>query len=481
MVFFALVTEKGNGHQYLEDVYAKGIRCFVVEEAVNLPEDACVLQVENSLEALQQLAKKHREQFAYPVVAITGSYGKTMAKEWLYSLLKDDYQIARSPKSYNSQLGVALSLLELTHEHNLAVIEVGISEPGEMEILEDIVDPTLGIFTGIGAAHQSNFESEKEHIKEKLRLFKHANFVFAQDKYASPFRRAKINVEFPSTVAKSLAALSSTPFKETLENCIECAIFLGRDPEDLGPLVKQLPTIASRMEILNGKNDNLLINDTYSLDLHALEQALNYLVAVKEKSKKIAVIDFSFSSSEEQQEVKEIVANYPLDEVYFIQTPTLPEALNGLSNAAILFKAKRKSTLRKEIEKLKEKKHDTWLEIDQSAIIDNLNYFKSKVDASTKILAMVKASSYGSGDVKMAHLLEKAGVDYLGVAYTDEGVDLRNSGIQSPIMVMNASESAFQEIIENELEPAIYDLSQLESFITSLIRMKKSEYRFTLK
>ncbi|SFT65283.1 UDP-N-acetylmuramoyl-tripeptide--D-alanyl-D-alanine ligase [Lishizhenia tianjinensis] len=481
LAFFALHSEKDNGHKYVLDAYEKGVRCFVVDERVELPDDACVLTVEDTLEALQQLAKKHREQFAYPVVAITGSYGKTMAKEWLYSLLKDDYQIVRSPKSYNSQIGVALSLLEMSHEHNLAIIEVGISEPDEMEILEDIVDPTLGIFTGIGAAHQENFESEKQHVKEKLKLFKHSNFVFAQEEYASPFRRAKINVEYPSTPAKELAKLAATPFKSTLENCLECALFLGRQPEDMEPILKQLPTVASRMEILIGKKDNVLINDTYSLDLHALEQAVNYLLSLKEKSQKIAVIDLTLSSEEEQRKIEQFIANYPIDKVYYIREEILPETLDLVENAAILFKAKRKSFIKKEIENFKEKKHDTWLEIDQSAILENINHFRSKLHPNTKLLCMVKASSYGSGDVKMAHLMESAGVDYLGVAYADEGVDLRKAGIQSPIMVMNASESAFQEIIKNELEPAIFDIPQLEAFIGSLIRFKKTNFPIHIK
>ncbi|MDX1444646.1 alanine racemase [Lishizhenia sp.] len=481
LAFFALHTTKDNGHVYIQDAYDKGVRCFVVQEDVDLPHDACVLKVEDTLEALQTLAKKHREQFSYPVIAITGSYGKTMAKEWLYSLLKDDYQIIRSPKSYNSQLGVALSLLEMSHEHNLAIIEVGISEPGEMEILEDIVDPTLGIFTGIGAAHQENFESEKQHVKEKLKLFKHANFVFAQEEYASPFRRSKINVEYPSQPAKALAAMAATPFKATLENCIECALFLGRQPEDMEPLVKQLPTVASRMEILVGKNDNLLINDTYSLDLHALEQALNYLLSIKEKKQKIAVIDLTLSSKDEQEKVVAFMDNFPLDEVYFLKDEIIPEALDNIKNAAILFKAKRRSFIKKEIENFKEKKHDTWLEIDQSAILENIQLFRSKLNNNTQLLCMVKASSYGSGDVKMAHLLESAGVDYLGVAYADEGVDLRKAGIQSPIMVMNTSESAFQEIIKHDLEPAIFDLPQLEAFIRSLIRFKKTNFPIHIK
>lgn len=481
LAFFALHTEKDNGHNYIQEAYNKGVRCFVVNQQVDLPKDACILTTENTLEALQTLAKKHREQFAYPVIAITGSYGKTMAKEWLYSLLKDEFQIVRSPKSYNSQLGVALSLLEMGNEHNLALIEVGISEPGEMEVLEDIVDPTLGVFTGLGAAHQENFESEKQHAKEKLKLFKHANFVFAQEEYASPFRRSKINVEYPSKATKDLAQLAPTPFKSTLENCIECASFLGRQTEDMEAIVKQLPTVASRMEILAGKNDNLLINDTYSLDLHALEQALNHLLSLKEKQQKIAVIDLSLSSPEEQKKVEVFMTQFPLDKVYFLYEEELPEALEDIQNAAILFKAKRKSFIKKEIENFKEKKHDTWLEIDQSAILENINHFRNKLNPKTQLLCMVKASSYGSGDVKMAHLLESAGVEYLGVAYADEGVDLRKAGIKSPIIVMNTSESAFQEIIKYELEPAIFDFQQLEAFVTTLIRFKKTNFPIHIK
>lgn len=481
-VFFALISEKNDGHQYITQAYEKGVRCFVVSKDVNLGEDTCCLRVEDTLDALQTLAKKHREQFSYPVIAITGSYGKTMAKEWLYSLLKDEFDIVRSPKSFNSQLGVALSLLELGPEHNLAIIEAGISEAGEMELLEDMIDPTMGIFTGIGNAHAENFESEKEHLKEKLKLFKHTNFVFAEEKYASPFRRSKINVEFISKIANSLGEKAETPFKNTLSVCIECALFLGVEESAIANNIETLPTVASRMEIISGANGNLLINDTYSLDLYALEQALNYLFSIQDKKDKVLVMDISSSSDLEKLALEKMTANYPLHKCFFIETENdLSKEIFELQNTALLFKGKYDSFLKAELEKFKEKKHDTWLEIDQSAIVENINYYRSRLNKETKLLCMVKASSYGSGDIKMAQLLEQNGADYLGVAYVDEGVELRRAGIKLPIMIMNASESAFGEIVNYSLEPAIYDLSQLENFIRFLIQKKQLNYPIHLK
>ena len=481
-VFFALKSQKNDGHIFVEQAYDKGVRCFVISQDVSLPNDACCLKVEDTLDALQIFAKKHREQFSYPVIAITGSYGKTMAKEWLYSLLKDEFNIVRSPKSYNSQLGVALSLLELNAEHNLALIEAGISEPGEMELLEDMIDPTMGVFTGIGNAHAENFESEKIHLKEKLRLFKHANFVFAEEKYASPFRRSKINVEFTSKLAVELGEKGQTPFKNTLSVCIECALFLGVAESDIAKNVETLPTVASRLEIISGAKENLIINDTYSLDLYALEQALNFLFSIQEKENKVLVMDISSSTETEKAALKDMIASYALHKCYLLNSAEeLPLEVFELESSAILFKGKHNSFLKSELEKFKEKKHDTWLEIDQSAIVENLNYYRSKLNSSTKLLCMVKASSYGSGDVKMAQLLEQNGADYLGVAYADEGVDLRKSGIQLPIMIMNTSESAFSEIVNHSLEPAIYDLDQLEKFIRYLIQIKQLDYPIHLK
>lgn len=480
LAFFALVTDSDDGHNYVKEAYALGVRTFIISTPVNLPEDTSLFLVKDCLVALQNLAFFHRSKFSLPVIAITGSYGKTIAKEWLYFLLKDEFKIVRSPKSYNSQLGVALSLLEINESHTLGIFEVGISKPNEMDILERIVDPTLGFFTGLGKAHSTNFSNEKQHLSEKIKLFKHSNFVFTNDKFRSVFRRTKLNGVFVSKQSKELAKKANTPFLETLSTCIETAFFFGLEPNFIEAKLEYLPFISSRLEVIAGSNNTVLLNDTYSLDESSLRMALTFLVQQKEKEKKYVVLDDTELSEAQKEGFLTVIDEYEIDEVFFVTKDTY-KVLHALENASILFKGNYNSALREIVNQLAEKKHQTWLEVNQTKITENLNILKSKLNRSTKILVMLKASSYGSGDVKMAHFLEQRNVDYFGVAYADEGVALRESEIETPILVMNAEKDALQDIITFNLEPAIYSFNQLETFINVLIRAGKKNFPIHLK
>lgn len=480
LVFFAIKTPSNDGHKYISEAYQKGVRAFVVSDRVSLPDDASVFRVENTLSALQILAYKHRLKYNIPVIAIAGGYGKTIAKEWLYFLLKEEFSIVRSPKSYNTALGIALSILELNEQHTLGIFEVGITKPDEMQFLEQMVDPTLGIFTGTENATAVNFEDEKQRLNEKLKLFRHTNFVFTKDAFKSVFRRNKLNGVFCSDDATNMAAKANTAFKETLAICIETALFYGIPTQVLEEKIAKLPAVSSRLEVLEGINNNTLINDTYSLDENSLRIALTYLSQQHEKDSKYLVLNDTELSAEQKEEISRITSDYALDDTLFITNENY-EKLNSIQNSYLLFKGNYQSTLKSVVNQCIKKKHETWLEVNQSKIASNINVLKSSLKPETKVLAMLKASSYGSGDVKMAHFLAQRKMDYFGVAYTDEGVALRNKEIDTPTIVMNAERNAFKDIIQYKLEPAIYSLAQLEDFINVLIQLGVKNYPIHIK
>ncbi|MGB0933193.1 MAG: alanine racemase [Lishizhenia sp.] len=480
LVFFALTTPSNDGHKYVAEAYEKGVRAFVVSKKVDLPEDVTVFSVENTLSALQVLAYKHRLKFNIPIIAIAGGYGKTIAKEWLYFLLKEEFTIVRSPKSYNTALGIALSILEINEQHTLGIFEVGISKPDEMQFLEQMVDPTLGVFTGTENAAAINFDDEKQRLNEKLKLFRHANFVFTKDAFKSVFRRNKLNGVFCSDDAIKIAAAANTAFKETLAICIETALFYGIPRSILEEKVAKLPAVSSRLEVLEGVNNNTLINDTYSLDENSLRIALTYLSQQNEKEKKFLVLNETELTTDQKEDIVKITSDYTLDGTLYVTNDNYAQ-LDRIENSYLLFKGNYQSTLKSVVNQCIKKKHETWLEVNQSKIASNINVLKSNLKPETKVLAMLKASSYGSGDVKMAHFLAQRKIDYFGVAYADEGVALRNKEIDTPTIVMNAERNAFKDIILYQLEPAIYSLGQLEDFIHVLIQLGVKNYPIHIK
>ncbi|MEX1192779.1 MAG: alanine racemase [Brumimicrobium sp.] len=474
-VFFAL-KGKRDGHEFCQKAYDKGVRCFVVSNTVNLPEDACVISVDDALTALQLLAKNHRNQFSFPVLAITGSLGKTMIKEWLYFLIKDHFNVVRSPKSYNSQIGVAMSLLEMNDQHNFAIIEADISHPNEMISLEEMISPTLGIFTGVGKNYEANFKSKKDHISEHLYLFKHSNITLALDDEHSSLRRNKINAELTNLKSWSNFNVENKPFPKNRTLALFAAEFLGVSKSELSGKVDLLPILSNRQEVFEGQNGNLIINDTYNIDIDALEQSLEYQFSSDERSKKVVVLDLSHVDETRKKQIVELVKSYQPDDFFIVKNDQIPNDLKKIENASILFKGSYRSNLKQTVQLFKNRKHETWVEFDLKAIKHNISVLQSKLPVGTKTLVMVKASSYGTGDVNIPHFLQQIGVDYLGVAYTDEGTTLREKGIQLPILVMNTEFNAFEDVTKFNLEPSIYALSQLKVFCEHLEKEGLSNY-----
>lgn len=466
-VFFAL-KDRRDGHDFVQKAYDKGIRTFVVSKPVDLPKDTVIINVKDTLLALQQLAKHHRNQFSYPVLAITGSLGKTTIKEWLYFLLSKDKNIIRSPKSFNSQIGVAISLLGMTEAHDLAIIEADISHPNEMDRIEDMVSPTLGIYTGVGHFYKDNFESQKEHVAEHLKLFKYANFTFALEKHKSELRKNKINAEIIKDTHWKEIDFSQFSYPDNRKIALYVAEFLGVDRKEILQKATQLPSLSHRMEVFEGVDNNLIIDDSYNIDIDALEQALAYQFSSDERQDKIVVLDLSFVDSSRKTALLERVEAYQPKKLFLIENGEIPQELKEIKNSSILFKGPYRSNLKDIVLLFKNRKHETWVEFDLKAIEHNIKVFQNKLPEGVKTLVMVKASSYGTGDVNIPHFLQQIGVDYLGVAYTDEGATLRENDITLPILVMNSEIDAYHDLIRLNLEPTIFSFEQLDAFCLHL-------------
>ena len=485
-VFFALSGEFQDGHDFISDAYRKGVRTFIVSQSVEAHnfQDAQFFQVDDVLNALQDLAAAHRKKFNYPVIAITGTAGKTTVKEWLYHLLSPALKVIRSPKSYNSQLGVALSLLEMNDTHELAIIEAGISKPGEMIRLWNMIQPTHGIFTTLGTSHAENFKSTDQHLQEKLALFKGVEKTWLLNNIhliSSDLERIHGSYVKPELYKNEL---ESMPFQDRVsQNNALLAISASKEfvPSDSNLIEKiaSLPRLALRLETFEGKNNCTIINDTYNLDLDALRYSLEYQLKVANGKKRVVIVGLDKENEHRKEEVISIIKNVEPDQIHVISAQEKIQL--DFENAVVLIKGTRKADMQQLASQFRLKKHKTFVEIDLTAIRNNLSVFKNALEPSTKILAMVKAQSYGSGLEKIAKYLEQQGIDYLGVAYADEGVELRKAGIQLPILVMNAEEESFEDCIDYELEPAIYSTSQLDLFIKELILKGKTAYPVHLK
>ena len=487
-IFFALEGSYRDGHTYIAEAYKKGIRLFVVnqhfDDQLNYKE-ACFFQVVSPLSALQLLAKNYRKQFHYPVIAITGSAGKTTVKEWLYHLVSDSMLVVRSPKSFNSQLGVALSLLEMGHQHKIAFIEAGISEPNEMEKLVEMIQPDYGVFTSFGSAHSEGFISKESHLNEKLSLFTSVKKTwFHQSIKLSKSIIEKINGEEIKDEDFS-SFLSISPFKDVVSQhnlCISLAVakFLSISDETLKNRIEDLPRLALRMETFEGINNTTIINDAYNMDLDALVHSLEYQLSISLGKKRIAILATDGLQPYQQEEITHIINRFRLDGVYFIHNNETPP-VSEIRDCTVLIKGTRASNLQRIARLFTLKKHKTRLEINLSGVKHNIDIFRQLIPGTCKMLAMVKASSYGSGAVKIAQYLEKIGIEYLGVAYADEGVELRRNGVTLPILVMNAEEEGFDDIIKYELEPSIYSFEMLDGFIHALILNEREQYPVHLK
>ena len=542
-LFFAISGKRHNGHEYIEELYEKGIRNFIVEkisEKNKKYKDVNFLFVKSVLNALQQLVSAHRSKFAYPVLGITGSNGKTIVKEWIYHVLQGERQIIRNPKSYNSQVGVPLSVWLMEKSFDLAVFEAGISQPGEMEHLQKIIQPTIGLITNIGEPHQKNFNNKEQKTSEKLKLFKNTDFLiyckdheiiekelnqnsaFSDKKTFTWSFNTDADLKIISVDKSESKSIISFEFSEKTDNIIipftdnasiEDAIHtlafvyaLKVDVEVIKQKFESLPTVAMRMELKKGINNCTLINDTYNSDINSLSIALNYLDQQNQhKIKTLILSDILQSGKNDEVLYKEVAAlldKFKVDRLigigeaisrqsqlfkiksqfYKTTEEFLKEiSIHRFSDEAILIKGSRSFYFEDISKALEEKAHRTVLEINLNSMVHNLNYFKSLLNSKTKIMVMVKALSYGSGTHEIANILQYQRVDYLGVAFADEGVSLRQAGIKTPIIVMNPEQNSFDLMLEHRLEPEIYNLKILRQFISIVEKSGLKNYPVHIK
>ncbi|HEX8333742.1 MAG TPA: Mur ligase family protein, partial [Segetibacter sp.] len=556
-LFFALTTRRKDGSIFIKELHEKGVRNFVVKKGFDSSPymGANFILVDDPLRALQKVTAYHRKQFDIPVIGITGSNGKTIVKEWLYQILNKDFKIARSPKSYNSKIGVPLSIWQINQEHDLAIIEAGISQMREMEYLEEIIKPSIGVFTNIGEAHREGFTSAEEKAKEKTRLFKDCKqvvyckddalleklFTNSDDDKSSSDNKTLFSwsrkspadlivleekITGHSTVIKTL--LTSTneelsieiPFvnKVSIDNAVTCLsvlLVLGYTKDKIGDRLKNLSSVEMRMQLKKAVNNCTIINDSYSNDLSSLVLALDYLKAQRGIKRTTAILsDIAESGLDSDAQFTSVITNlsarnierailigtlfnkqsskhlskqsdlcnnillefYPSTEVFLKQSNT-----NHFRDELILLKGARSFEFENISRWLEEKTHQTIMEVNLNAMVHNLKEHQRILKPETKVMAMVKAFSYGSGNVEVANILQFYKVDYLAVAYADEGVELRKAGVNMPIMVMNAEPSTFSSLIEYNLEPEIYSFNILEALLVHLNQQGITQFPVHLK
>ena len=573
-LFFALRSGRNDGHNYIPELYRRGVRNFVVERGhfrlsdVTRVSDvtastgtggglagANILEVVSPLEALQRLAERHRDEFDVPIVGITGSNGKTMVKEWLYQLLSPYKIVTRSPKSYNSQIGVPLSVWLLGEQTEVGLFEAGISQPGEMQALRDIIQPSIGVLTSLGTAHQENFRSMDEKCQEKLSLFHDAKVVAynsddnvvsrcmrksgyhgeklswsKEDPQAAMFIK---KIERRNTVStlyyiyKGKEGTYHLPFID--DASVECsiaaavvALYLGVTPEELDVRMSQLEPVAMRLEVKEGQHGCTLINDSYNSDINSLDIALDFMSRRPDqegKSRTLILSDIYQSGVTPHElyhrvmelavkrgvtkfigigkEIKRILADEGGGQIAGDQIAKLPgtvafffedveeflrsEVFKGLRNEIVLIKGARDFGFDQITEMLEQKVHETILEVNLNAVVENLNHFRSYMKPDTKIICMVKADAYGAGAVEVSKTLQDHRVDYLAVAVADEGVTLRKNGITSNIMIMNPEMTAFKTMFDYDLEPEVYSFRIMDALIKAAEKEGITNYPVHIK
>ena len=537
-LFFALQTARNNGARFIPQLYDRGVRNFVLNEEglskldTALLKDANLLVVNHPLQALQTLAEHHRRRFQCPVVGITGSNGKTVAKEWLYQLLsKGGHKVVRSPRSYNSQVGVPLSVWGLDEDTEVGIFEAGISKPGEMDALADIIKPTIGVLTNIGGAHQENFTNMRQKCLEKLKLFRESDVIIfnADDElinscvqetilptrqmawsrkdpeallYINEIVKGEQSTKVRFTYLHDFMAGFNLPFIDdaSIENSLHCLavyLFLLREiPEGLLKGLETLEPVAMRLEVKEGKDGCLLINDSYNSDLGSLDIALDFLGRRSESHqlKRTLILsdmlETGWSSSTLYKKVAKLAETYAVERMvgvgheiskaascfekikesqFYENTAELLDAINHhqleLRNEIILIKGARKFGFDALTELLEKKVHETILEVNLGAMIANLNHYRSFLKPETKMVCMVKASAYGAGSYEVAKTLQEHRVDYLAVAVADEGSELRKAGITANILIMNPELTAFKTMFDYHLEPEVYSFHLLVELV----------------
>ena len=526
-LFFALHTKRNDGHRYIDDLYRRGVRSFVVEQVPEHPQtDANYLKVPSTLAALQRLAERHRDEFSMPVVGITGSNGKTMVKEWLYQLLLPSQKIVRSPRSYNSQIGVPLSVWLLSEQTEVAIFEAGISQPGEMMALHDIIQPTVGVLTCLGSAHQENFRSMEEKCLEKLELmhdtkalvypmddntvsrcirrldYKGERIGWSRSDSLAPFyvkeQTLSAKTAHITYIYKGTQGEYTIPFidEASIEDCIICAaaaLHLGLSPEQIAERMPALEPVAMRLEVKQGQRGCTLINDSYNNDINSLDIALDFMNRRQQQAtaRKTLILSDIYqsgtSAAELYREVNDLCQKRGItkfigigDEIsahshtflvgeksFFATTQDFlaSPVFRQLRDELILLKGARRFGFEQITEQLEQKVHETILEVNLNAVVDNLNYYRSFLRPETKLVCMVKADAYGAGAVEVSKTLQDHRVDYLAVAVADEGVTLRKAGITANIMVMNPEMTAFKTMFDYDLEPEVYSFRLLDALV----------------
>lgn len=543
-LFFALKTKTNDGHKFIEELYKLRVRNFIVSTMhpeFELLKDANFLIVKDTLKALQKLAITHRKRFNIPVIGITGSNGKTIVKEFLYQLLHTEFNIVRSPRSYNSQLGVPLSVWQMSDKNTLGIFEAGISQPDEMEILEPIIAPTIGIITNIGEAHQENFISQKQKLQEKLMLFKgceaiiydgdntviancieaaclsHKAIAWSRTDSEAPLYVPSIEKLAHQTIIHCTTLgfdrVFSIPFTDdaSIENVMHClALMLYLKPTSVNNEAKfaRLEPVAMRLEVKQGINNCLLINDTYNSDINSLDIALDFQqsrMVAREMKCTLILSDILQSGTLPKslyKKVADLVQRKKVDRIIGIGKDlvafgnsfsiekefytTTAEFIDSASfkkfqNELILIKGSRRFHFERISELLEKKVHETILEVNLDAVVHNFNYYRSKLHPNTKMMCMVKAFGYGAGSYELAKTLQEHRCDYLAVAVADEGAELRKEGISIPIVVMNPEFSSFNVIFENQLEPEVYSFRLLDAFIKETERRGITSYPIHVK
>ncbi len=529
-LFFALRTKLGDGHHYIADLYRRGVRNFVVgtvpENHDTTYPDANFLLVVSPLKALQRLAERHREEYDLPVIGVTGSNGKTVVKEWLYQLLSPSMHVTRSPRSYNSQVGVPLSVWLLSEHSQVGIFEAGISQPGEMQALKAIIQPTIGVMTNIGPAHQENFATIQEKCMEKISLFKDCNAVvysaddpiisecmatsfFTGDTLAWSTRNTDATLFIRKIEKQQCSTLISyryigtehsisIPFTDdaSIQDCIHClavCLYLHISAEEISQRMAQLEPVAMRLEVIQGVRGCTLINDAYNSDVASLDIALDFMNRRPEQENKTKTLILSdilqtgLQSDELYAQVADMIASRGINHLigvgteisaahsafkdcqktFFPSSNALLESglLDTLNHEIVLIKGSRKFGFEQIAAALSLRVHETTLDVNLEAIAENLNFYRSFMQPDTKITCMVKASAYGAGSVEIAKTLQDRGVDYLAVAVADEGAELRRAGITTGIIVMNPEMTAFNTLFQYDLEPEVYSFKLLNALV----------------
>ncbi len=526
-IFFALPGENNDGHKFIIDAYGKGIRSFVVSEHLDIAlyPAANFILVDNTLVAFQILAQDHRAQLEYPILAITGSNGKTIIKEWLFQVLSSKYKVGKTPLSYNSQIGVPYSILSLATDNDIGIIEAGISEVGEMQLLENIIRPDLGLFTNLGDAHAAGFENEDQKLEEKAKLFQNCKTVIHCNKdqrCAEIFSEKKgyswgnnqscdikvehdtdyFNYTFNEHSYKIKTSFQSREMLENFHHVVSYLIIDGWSQEDIQQQTDLLVSVSNRLEVRKGLDRSILINDSYSSDLASAKLALEFLEEKAQGKRRVVVIS-EFDDRHEGENSEELLMNLlyskEIDELhmvgmkpsalldssktkYYKDTAAFLDSLEGINikDAFVLIKGAQKYKLEKVVSRLSLQVHQTRMEINLNAIGHNINVFRRLLKPETKVMAVVKASAYGSGSEEMVRYLESRQIDQLAVALIDEAVELRKNGCHIPIMIFNVQEDQLDLLWQYDLEPEVYSFSLLHKLIIKA-REKKRPINVHLK